>query len=429
MSTPPISDTSPRFYYGWIMVFVACVKGSFNVGSAVFATSLFLAPMHDELGWSRTLIFGALAVRTIGGGLISPLVGPIGDHPWAPRVALPIGSVIFGVSFILVKWTDTPLEYYLAYGGLGAIGLALTSNPILEGVVLKWFVRKRASAITWMSIGAPTGVMIFPPILAILISAVGWRDAWLWMGIGTIAVMLPLSLLVRTSPESMGLLPDGGRPGDSERGSSARGNSIVNEYSFTRREALHSKSFWLLSLGLVLAVIGLPGYQAHWVPYFEDIEFSRGLATTALTVFGLFSIAARFVWGYLSARHDIKSLMVVQAALAAIGIVFILTVQNDFMLFAWAVYQGLTLAVFFQLQALLVVTYFGRAHIGAIRGVMFPFITLGSASGPMIIGALRDWLGSYNIPFTMVIITWLLAGIVIYMAKPPKVDPSPEVAA
>ena len=56
------------------MVLIAGVKGSFNVGSAVFATSIFLAPMHDELGWSRTLIFGALAVRTIGGGLLSPLV-------------------------------------------------------------------------------------------------------------------------------------------------------------------------------------------------------------------------------------------------------------------------------------------------------------------------------------------------------------------
>jgi MFS family permease len=152
------------------------------------------------------------------------------------------------------------------------------------------------------------------------------------------------------------------------------------------------------------------------------------MATSALAVFGMFSIAARLVWGYLSARHDIKALMVVQAALAAMGIVFILTVQNNFMLFAWAVYQGLTLAVFFQLQALLVVTYFGRAHIGAIRGVMFPFITLGSASGPMIIGALRDWLGSYNIPFTMVIITWILAGVVIYMAKPPKVESTEAVA-
>lgn len=426
MLTPLTTDTSPRFFYGWVMVLIAGVKGSFNVGSAVFATSIFLVPMQDDLGWSRTLIFGGLMVRTLGGGLLSPLVGPIGDHPWAPRVALPIGSVIFGVSFMLVKWADTPLEYYLAYGGLGAIGLALTSNPIMEGVVLKWFVKRRASAITWMSIGAPAGVMIFPPVLAVLISAVGWRDAWLWMGIGTIAVMLPLSLLVRTSPESVGLLPDGDMSEDVTPDSSARSSAIINERSFTRSEALHSKSFWLLSLALVLAVIGLPGYQAHWVPYFEDIDFTRGMAATALTVFGMFSIAARLVWGYLSERHDIRSLMVIQAVLAALGIVFILTVQNNFMLFAWAVYQGLTLAVFFQLQALLVVNTFGRAHIGAIRGVMFPFITLGSASGPMIIGALRDWLGSYNIPFMMVIITWLLAGLVVYIAKPPKPDPSPE---
>ena len=132
----------PRFFYGWVIVFVAAVKGAFNVGSAVFATSVFLVPMQDDLGWSRTLIFGALSVRTLAGGMLSPIVGPWGDHPWAPRVALPIGSVLFGLSFMLVKWADTPLEYYLTYGVLGALGLALTSNPILEGVVLKWFIRR-----------------------------------------------------------------------------------------------------------------------------------------------------------------------------------------------------------------------------------------------------------------------------------------------
>ena len=168
--------------------------------------------------------------------------------------------------------------------------------------------------------------------------------------------------------------------------------------------------------------MGLPGYQAHWVPYFEDIHFSRELAATALTVFGVFSIAARFVWGFLSTRHDIRLLMAIQAVLAATGIGFILMVENNVMLFAWAVYQGLTLAVFFQLQALLVVTYFGRAHIGAIRGVMFFFITLASATGPMLLGALRDWQGSYTVPFIVVIGTWLLAGLAIYMAKTPKVE-------
>ena len=404
------------------MVMIAGVKGSFNVGSAVFATSMFLGPMQDELGWSTSLIFGALAVRTIGGGLMGPIVGPIGDHPWAPRVALPIGSVLFGLSFILVKWVDTPVAYYLAYGALGAVGLALTSNPIMEGVVLKWFIRKRAAAITWMSIGAPAGVMIFPPVLAVLISAVGWRDAWFWMGIGTIGIMLPLSLMVRTSPESMGMMPDGDLPDTAKTGLSNRERSIVNERSFTRGEAVRNKTFWILCLALTLAVIGLPGYQAHWVPYFEDINFSRELAATALTVFGVFSIAARFVWGFLSTRHDIRILMTIQAVLAATGIVFILMVQNNVMLIAWAVYQGLTLAVFFQLQALLVVTYFGRAHIGAIRGVMFFFITLASATGPMLLGALRDWQGSYMVSFIVVIGTWLLAGLAIYMAKPPKIE-------
>ena len=287
--TTPAAETSPRLFYGWIIVFAAAVKGAFNVGSAVFASSVFLVPMQDDLGWSRTLIFGALAVRTLAGGLLSPIVGPWGDHPWAPRVALPIGSVLFGLSFMLVKWADTPFEYYLSYGVLGAAGLALTSNPILEGVVLKWFIRRRAQAIMWMQVGPPTGPMIFPLLLTFLINAVGWRDAWLWMGIGAIAIFLPLSLLVRTSPESMGLLPDGDRPSGAPvtAGGGPRRGGAADERSFTRGEALRSSTFWMICVALSLSIIGLPGFQAHWVPYLVDIDFTRELAASAVLVFGI----------------------------------------------------------------------------------------------------------------------------------------------
>lgn len=426
------AETAPRFFYGWIIVFAAAVKGAFNVGSAVFASSVFLVPMQDDLGWSRTLIFGALAVRTLCGGLLSPIVGPMGDHPWAPRVALPIGSVLFGLSFMLVKWADTPVEYYLSYGVLGAAGLALTSNPILEGVVLKWFIRRRAQAIMWMQVGPPTGPMVFPLLLTLLIGAVGWRDAWMWMGIASVALFLPLSLLVRTSPESMGLLPDGDRPGQGpplSAGSGRRGGP-ANERSFTRGEALRSRAFWLICVALLLSIIGLPGFQAHWVPYLVDIEFSSETAATAVLVFGIFSVTARFVWGYLTARYDIRKLMIVQALLAALGVLFLLSVQNVVMMYAWALYHGLTLAVFFQLQALLVVTYFGRGHIGSIRGVMFPFITLGSSTGPIVLGALRDWQGSYLVPFLAVVVTWTLAALLVVMTRPPQpvAEPKGEAA-
>ena len=159
----------------------------------------------------------------------------------------------------------------------------------------------------------------------------------------------------------------------------------TNTASLAQRPFAAGLSGWICG-ALALSIMGLPGFQAHWVPYLVDIDFNREVAASALFVFGLGSVSARFVWGYLTARHDIRNLMVIQALLAALGILFLLTVQNTVMMYAWAIYHGLTLAVFFQLQTLLVVTYFGRRNIGAIRGVMFPFITLGSATGPILLG-------------------------------------------
>jgi MFS family permease len=178
------------FFYGWIIVGAGAISGSFNLGSAGFATSTFLAVMQADLGWNQTVIFGALSVRVLLGGLMGPIVGPLADHPWAPRVILPIGSIFLALSFILLRWVETPFEYYMVYGVLGAIGVAAQGGGMWQTLAIKWFVRKRAKALSWSNAGAASGPLIFPLFLTFLIGSMGWRDAWLWLGITTLIIFL-----------------------------------------------------------------------------------------------------------------------------------------------------------------------------------------------------------------------------------------------
>ena len=408
------------FFYGWLIVLGGAVGGSFMLGSAQFATSTFLVPMQEELGWSQTLIYGAFSVRILVGGLLGAFLGPLIDHRWAPRVIMPIGAVLMGVSFLVVKWAESPLAYYLGYGVVGAIGLSITSVTMWEALSVKWFVRKRIKAIMWVAAGAASGPLVFPMTLTLLINAVGWRDAWFWFGIGTIAVLLPLALLVRTSPEDMGLLPDGDTE-TSLRADAAAGRARpADEFSFTRKEAMRNRSFWLMTAAMTVPVIGLTGYQSHWIPYFREIGFSAQMAAAAVMGYGFFNVTGRFVWTWVASRFPIQRVMVVQAFIAASGVVLMLSIQNNYMLFFWSVFQGLNLASYFALQAIISANYFGRDHIGSIRGVMFPFANGMRAAAPLFLGATHDWMGSYRVPFSIIIVAWISTGLMMAALKKPK---------
>lgn len=421
---------SPRiklpFFYGWIIVGAGAISGAFNLGSAGFATSTFLAVMQADLGWSQTVIFGALSVRVLLGGLMGPIIGPLADHPWAPRVILPIGSIFLALSFILLRWVETPFQYYMVYGVLGAVGVAAQGGGMWQTLAIKWFVRKRAKALSWSNAGAASGPLIFPLFLTFLIGSLGWRDAWLWLGIITLIIVLPLSLMARTSPEVMGMLPDGDtpdtkpEPSTSSTTPTSQKAPVAEEYSFTKGEALRSSSFWILTLALALAVVGITGYQAHWIPYFQEKGFSLEVAASGVAVYGLFNVGGRFVWGYLAGKYNIRTMMILQGCLATVGVIFMLFIFNPVMMVAWGVFQGINLAGFFMLQSLATAEFFGRGHIGAIRGFMTPFANGTRAVAPLLIGAMHDWSGSYTVPFLMIVGTWILASLAAVAIRPPR---------
>ena len=422
MRTKGTRRIKPPFFYGWIIVGAGAISGAFNLGSAGFATSTFLGAMQSDLGWSQTIIFGALSVRVLLGGLLGPIIGPLADHPWAPRVILPLGSIFLALSFILLRWVETPFQYYMVYGVLGSLGVAAQGSGMWQTLAIKWFVRKRAKALSWSNAGAASGPLIFPLFLTFLIGSMGWRDAWLWLGITTLIIVLPFSLLARTNPEVMNMLPDGDTPESQPSAvTPSQRPRPVEEYSFTKGEALRSRSFWILTLAMSLAVVGITGYQAHWIPYFQEKGFSLEVAASGVAVYGFFNVGGRFVWGYLAGKYNIRTMMILQGCLATVGVIFMLFIFNPVMMVAWGVFQGINLAGFFMLQSLATAEFFGRDHIGAIRGFMTPFANGTRAIAPLMIGAMHDWSGFYTVPFLMIVGTWILAALAAYAIQPPQI--------
>ena len=394
------------FFYGWVIVAAAAVNGSFLLGSAQFALSVFLVPMEDDLGWSRSTLFIALAIRQVFGGMLGPVIGPLIDKPLGPRIVMPLGALLMGLSLVLVKWVSSPLEFMLTYGLLGSFAFAMVNTSMWESIVMKWFVQKRARAMVWTSFGAASASMIFPLLVTGLITVFGWRDAWLWYGLMTIALAFPASLMARSKPEDVGLRPDGALAQGSE--SKDGQPTLVEGPSLTRAEAFRTPSFWLIGTAFAITGFTINGYQAHWIPYFREVGFSAGIAAGAVSVYGASNVASRVLWANLVSHYSIHKLMVGHTIAAGLGIGFALMVRDTPALFAWAVYSGIVLGSYNYLNGLITAEYFGRMHLGAIRGAMLPPSATLRGVSAVVLGAIREARGNYTAAF---VLTWALWGV------------------
>ena len=429
----------PRFFYGWLVVIASVLAGAVQSGGGVWGASVFASHMTSELDWARSAFFGAFTLRALVGGVLSPFIGPLQDTKTGPRVLMLLTGLTMGLSLIGLKWVDNILVFYVLFGALGALTMVGGAEMLTVAIVPKWFVRKRGRAVALASTGTAMGPLFFPFLVHGIISLVGWREAWMVIGIGSMAIMAPLALMVRSRPEDMGLLPDGATEPDPETLRRAQSERQAGptaprtapsqaETSFTRSEAVRTYAFWLLIAAFFLGMLGMGGFHANWIPYFEDIGFSPAVGAWAATAYGVCSISVRLVWGVLADRFPVRYLFMVQALLTAVSILLFLNINNMPTLIIAGASHGLALGGFFIMRPLIVANYFGRQNLGAINGILRPFVTLSGAVSPLLIAGMFDIFGTYREAFLLATLTWVGMAAAMFLAHPPRLRrPASEV--
>ena len=416
----------PRIFYGWILVVVTILDGAFSSGAGVWGFSVFVQPMGDELGWSRAAIYGALTARSLASGILAPFIGPLQDTKRGPRILAVSTTLTLTASLIAMHWVSDLVIFYILFGGLGALSSFGSSDMMMTAVLPKWFVRKRGRALATGSIGTAMGPLFFPLLVSLLITLFEWRGAWLALGVLTLSIMGPLSLLVRTRPEDMGLLPDGGpeqpRP-DGRQGAARprRADLAPTEHDFTRKEIVRTRTFWLLVLAFSLGTLGTGGFFSNWLPYFRDLGFSSAQGSLAATAYGICSISMRAVWGWVTDRYPVRFALSVQALLTGLSVCGFFLIEDQVTLILAGAANGLAVGGFFILRPLAVANYFGRGHLGSINGIIRPFTTIAAATSPLIVAALYDLSGSYEMGFGLVAVCWFVAACAVLLARPPAV--------
>ena len=420
----------PNLYYGWVLLGVAIIAGSFSTGVGVWGASVFVRPMTEELEWSRAAFYGALTVQMVVAGVLAPIVGPMQDTRTGPMRLMLLSALLLGGSLVGLRYVDSLWQFYLLFGVSGGVTQITGGFALAMNILPKWFVRRRGRVLGIASMGPGLGPMLYPISIQALIDASDWRMAWFALGIVALCVLVPLSFLVRTRPEDVGLLPDGDAPPSALRFPSGRtageGTQPIAVGGLTVRESVRTVSFWLIVAAFMLVGVGIGGFHANLVPYYQDIGIAESVAALSATAFAVGSVSLRPVWGLLAERVPLRFLIGPQLILTAGTVLLILNVGGQTSMLIASGLHGLTIGAYITLMGVIVADYFGRQHLGAVNGVIRPFMTASSAVSPLFIAFLFDWQDSYTLAFLIIAAGWLLAGALMLLATPPR---APERAA
>ena len=392
------------------MVGAACALRVLGAGLHSFGFTVFFLPLSQDLNLNRTSTSLAFSLARAEGAIEGPIVGHLLDR-YGPKPIMLAAVLLMGVGYLLLSQVESYVTFLLVY--LGVISLAHAGGFMHAPMVLinTWFIRYRARAITVSSAAFGLGGVLIAPILSLVVQAWGWRWGAALAGMLFLLVGVPLSSVIRRSPESMGLLPDGDEPVRQESGKDgAPSPAREAEVNVTVAEALRSFAFW----GSVLAAgIRNGSYHAisvHFVPLMVWKGLSQSEAALLLSAYAFLGMAATLVLGWFADDAN-KPRLTAAILFAAAAAMFLPIFSNA--LWALCLFTIFFAAVetTFPLGWAVVGDLFGRKHYAKIRGYMTLFYTWGGVIGPVIAGAIFDGWGSYEPLLWSLIGVFIVAGL------------------
>ena len=403
------------FYYGWVIVIVAGISGSFISGMTSWGLGIFVTPMQEEFGWSRTLFFLPLAFGALVSAIAGPLFGPMFDKRGGARLWFGIGVVSFGVSLIGMRAVDGFVYYLVVYGMLGGLGhFGLMST---RAILPKWFIRKRGRALAVSGGLVSLGPLIFPTALQLMIGSIGWRDTWAVTGVAFVVLMAPAVVLMVRAPEDLGLRPDGDAL--EETGEESRFASQPQEVNFTREEAVRTVQFWLIVIAVSAGTVAIRGMIPNIHPFFVQQGLPATLASFSFSVYAVTTIVAAFVWGSIADRSGVRGPYLALSIVMATATALLWFVDAPPLMFVAMAYIGVGINAFFILGGLFVANSFGRAHYGGITGLFQPFNNAATYGGPLVFGVIYDLSNeSYGALFLSALVLWVIAFAASYAVRP-----------
>ena len=436
-----VGNLRSRVFYGWWIVAVGLTVDAFKHGTFNRGFSLYVLPIRSELGIGVASIALADMLGRLVGGLMGPIVGYFTDR-LGPGPMMAFGGIMSGVGFILLSRTGSLFFFTFIFVGFLSVGFRSGYNSASIPAANQWFRRKRGLAMSIISAGSGLGGVVVVPVIGLLVFSVGWRGAALASGISILLVVVPLSFLMRRSPEGMGLHPDGLEPapvtsprrGQAENPAHAQASARIGprfgaeEQDYTAKDAMRTATFWMLTLGSGFRNTVHAGIMFLMAPVMVWFLMGRGvteeeglpIAAVFIAVLSFSTLVFNVIIGYLGDRVSKRRL----SALCMLGGTLSMVVLLNQSGHLWQLLLFVVLLAFAEsanpLTWAIMGESFGRRSFATLRGWQHVPNQFMSMSTPVWMGWVFDNTQSYFWSLIPLAVIYAVAAIFFWTLPRPK---------
>lgn len=397
----------------WTLVLAACVGFSF-MSLMTPAAGVFMQPVGKEFGWNRTELSMGIALSALVAIILAPFIGVLIDRWGARKLALP-GIVLTGLSIATFSLATSSFALWLALWVMWGMCSLLVLSTVWAAAVASVFREGRGLALGITMAGTAVSTVIAPPLANWLIGSVGWRLAFVWIGLGWGAVAFVLAYFF--------LFDAANQPGARSRKDLAEA-----EEGLSLSEARRSSALWRVALATFLILTITIAVVVHQFPIIVEAGIDETWAAWLVSLSGAAGIVGKLVTGVLIDRFHARWIGGVTLASTAVAFPLMIPgIATPLLVVIGVIIAGYAAGTKIQLCGYLTARYAGMKHYGTIFGLMTSAISMSSFVGPLLAGKLRDMSGSYA-PFLILgaVVSLISGGLILSLGNYPVWKKSAE---
>ncbi|MFT5195868.1 MAG: MFS family permease [Cellvibrionaceae bacterium] len=415
-----------KLYYGWWITITLAVTETVSWGIIFYAFSVFITTTEAELGWSRAQITGAFSLSLFMTAAGSYPVGWILDR-YGSRLLMTAGSIIATALVFSLSKVESLTMFYIVWAVLGLTASAVLYEPSFV-VVARWFTRFRPRALALITFAAGFASTIFLPLTDTLIREFGRQQAWIVLAVILGVITIPLhGLILRKSPESIGLVPDGEPASSISPSANPSTQKASSTGGMTLQEALQDSNFWWFGLAFGLSALSAIAIRVHFIPFLIDGGYSPEFAAWVGGVIGAMQVVGRLAFAPVGERISLKSIVVGIFLLQGGAIMLLMLSPTLISIWTFVILFGAAYGASTLVRTAMLADLYGGESYGRISAVQVTVMRTANMLAPVGAGLIYTMNGnSYRLVLPILVGLAFLAAVAVLKVKTGPSTPQPS---